>query len=541
MGSLFVLPRFTPINGSGRPYSGCKLYIYRASTSTLASVYEDSGLTSYLTNPVVADSNGQLPAIYLDPNTGYNYRVVLKTSSDVELWSEDDVPAGSITSEDVGRSLYPRTTAEIAASATPTAYQYPPGDLRRYGGVGDGSADDTAPWQQAIAQCAAGGEEVYVPPGTWQVGTGVSTGANVTIRGAGFSSVVRTSASITVLTISDTVVIRDLKIKKSGGASTAKAIAWVNCFSSVLENVWIEGFQYGIYGEKTVWTSFKNIRAYNCTYAFYLWAGASPTSWNIDWYNNANTFDNCVADTGTDGFTVYGMGSTFINCTAQDLTGFGFSLQGRSAGDTSKGFTLIEPYCEYCKPFRFRYTRVRISGGFCQGAATLGAAYASIVDAVSSDIVFDDIGLVTHDYFSKDYVLDASNVYNGRPLFALSNTMSNSAKIYPPSSDSEVTAKSVSLPVGSPGTYQTVSYTFSNGKSYRVDVCGVRNGSAAMSASFLVHYYDGTTNSVDKIGGNSVLLAQMSGSSLQLALNYASGNPFVGTAFISQIASITEA
>lgn len=36
-----------------------------------------------------------------------------------------------------------RTASEIAAGVTPTNYAYPPGDVRRYGAVGDGSHDDT--------------------------------------------------------------------------------------------------------------------------------------------------------------------------------------------------------------------------------------------------------------------------------------------------------------------------------------------------------------------------------------------------------------
>jgi hypothetical protein len=42
--------------------------------------------------------------------------------------------------------MNPRTAAEIAASVTPTNYQYPEGDIRRYGAVVDGSTDDRAAW-----------------------------------------------------------------------------------------------------------------------------------------------------------------------------------------------------------------------------------------------------------------------------------------------------------------------------------------------------------------------------------------------------------
>lgn len=43
-----------------------------------------------------------------------------------------------------------RTAAEIAAGVTPTNFAYEPGDVRRYGAVGDGAVDDTSAIQSAL-------------------------------------------------------------------------------------------------------------------------------------------------------------------------------------------------------------------------------------------------------------------------------------------------------------------------------------------------------------------------------------------------------
>jgi hypothetical protein len=83
---------------------------------------------------------------------------------------------------------YARTAAEIAASVTPTAYQYPPGDVRRYGATGNGTTDDTAAVVAAINAAKQnanttswGGTPVYFPAGIYSVTDGVLTyGSNAT-------------------------------------------------------------------------------------------------------------------------------------------------------------------------------------------------------------------------------------------------------------------------------------------------------------------------------------------------------------------------
>ena len=60
------------------------------------------------------------------------------------------------------------TAAELAASVTPTDIGYQPGDVRRYGAVGDGSTDDTAAIQAALNSNG----QVWLQPGlTYMVST----------------------------------------------------------------------------------------------------------------------------------------------------------------------------------------------------------------------------------------------------------------------------------------------------------------------------------------------------------------------------------
>jgi hypothetical protein len=90
-GSLFVTPRFRPVNSSGTPLAGATLTFHSAGTANLETIYADSDLTTPLSNPITADSGGEFRAIYLDSTL--LYRITLKASSGVQIWSDDFVPA----------------------------------------------------------------------------------------------------------------------------------------------------------------------------------------------------------------------------------------------------------------------------------------------------------------------------------------------------------------------------------------------------------------------------------------------------------------
>lgn len=128
-GTQFISPRYVPVNGSGTPYPLSKLYFYRAGTTTAQNTYTTQALSTAHANPVVANSSGQFAAIYLNPDSGYDYKVVHKTSADVTLWTEDNIVLdGSQTAT---------TAAETSAGVTPADKSYAPGDSRRYSTLAD--------------------------------------------------------------------------------------------------------------------------------------------------------------------------------------------------------------------------------------------------------------------------------------------------------------------------------------------------------------------------------------------------------------------
>lgn len=127
--------------------AGYLIHTYVAGSTTPIPTYTDSTLSVANTNPIVLRSNGRLPSSVWAP-AGALIKMVMTDSFG------NAIPGATIDNlpgiNDVTVSFYPRTPNEIAAGVTPVSYLYPPGNPRRYGALGNGSADDTAPVQTAL-------------------------------------------------------------------------------------------------------------------------------------------------------------------------------------------------------------------------------------------------------------------------------------------------------------------------------------------------------------------------------------------------------
>lgn len=101
---LFSTPQAVRVDSTGTPYPSAKAYFYLSGTLTATDTYQDGLLGTAHANPVVADSAGQFPAIYLDPDI--NYRCILKESDDTTIDDVDPVSkpmiAGDVVIADVG-------------------------------------------------------------------------------------------------------------------------------------------------------------------------------------------------------------------------------------------------------------------------------------------------------------------------------------------------------------------------------------------------------------------------------------------------------
>lgn len=235
---------------NGNPLSGGLLYTYEAGTTTPQTTYTDSNGNVANANPIVLDAAGRVPyQVWL---TGAaTYKFILKTSTGVTVWSEDDVPAEvdfATLAASSGSSLIGFLQAGTGAVArTAQSKMRDVVSVKDFGAVGDGVADDTAAIQAALNASYG----VYFPSGTYLVSSTLTLRTRHNLKGeSAQSTTLQANTNITVLSATDKqrIVIEDLEIFGIGKAtSTGSGIQLVNTPYCVFSRVYIIGFNRGVY------------------------------------------------------------------------------------------------------------------------------------------------------------------------------------------------------------------------------------------------------------------------------------------------------
>jgi hypothetical protein len=208
MASRFISP-FSDVGSGIKPSSGAKLFFSPSGidfATQQKDTYTDEAATTPNTNPVIADASGVFSDIYLLGS----YKVVLKDKNDVQIWEADpvrenvNIENGIAIYEDVASLKLASLTAGqivntkgyytagdggqaeylIAASQAVDGY----GDhtlangnvallqfsgavnVKQFGAVGDGAADDTAAIQAAINAVSVGGKIIGIGTDTYYFG-----------------------------------------------------------------------------------------------------------------------------------------------------------------------------------------------------------------------------------------------------------------------------------------------------------------------------------------------------------------------------------
>lgn len=101
---LFPLSRQQQFDTNNKALSGAKLYLFDGGTSTPRTGYKDLALTSPHPNPIVADSAGRFPLIYLDD--GY-YRQRLTSRTGTLIFDDDGIPVLTTSAGGAGTTVDP--------------------------------------------------------------------------------------------------------------------------------------------------------------------------------------------------------------------------------------------------------------------------------------------------------------------------------------------------------------------------------------------------------------------------------------------------
>lgn len=167
MAQLFVSPFLPAFTNLGAVAPGATLTFYDTGTSTEADIWADEAMTEALANPVIADSAGRFPDIFLDPDL--RYRVVLKTSADVVIDEVEGYTSGAgVLKQQLAASTGAALIGVSGGGSLQTSLTRMNAllfDAARWGVVADGS-DMTGPLNAVIDACeAAGGGIIQLPRG----------------------------------------------------------------------------------------------------------------------------------------------------------------------------------------------------------------------------------------------------------------------------------------------------------------------------------------------------------------------------------------
>jgi len=210
--SLIPTPVMQFLDANGAPLVGGKVYTYAAGTSTPLETYTDQGGATPNANPVILNSRGEA-AIWFG---ALSYKLILKTSADVLIWTADNVTAAlAALAASSGSSLIGFIASGTGAVArTVQSKERDIVSVKDFGAVGDGTANDTTAIQAAenalstIIGSSANGTRngsLLFPPGKYKITSGLLKSRTTTWEGYGAElSFTALSASSTAISIYDT-------------------------------------------------------------------------------------------------------------------------------------------------------------------------------------------------------------------------------------------------------------------------------------------------------------------------------------------------
>lgn len=184
MAQLFWLSGQTLVDGTGTPYALAKANFYVTGTTTRLATYTSAGLSVSNDNPVVADSDGRFPPIYL---AAARYKVVLTDDNDVQIGDDLDPVDGVL-------SLIQSASAPSPTYAFLRYHNTSDGNVYRRNStnsawINEGPVDGLGNAATVTQQLAGTATDAFSTPdsvaGLWQRGADLASASTLSLPAAG--------------------------------------------------------------------------------------------------------------------------------------------------------------------------------------------------------------------------------------------------------------------------------------------------------------------------------------------------------------------
>ena len=365
--------------------------VYVAGTSTAATLYSDNGTTP-LANPFLSSSTGQV-AFYAANGT---YDLVVSkigyltvTISAIEL---DDLLASTGSS---GVGYIAAGTGAVATTVQTKLRESV--SVKDFGAVGDGTTDDSA----AINAAIASNRNIYFPAGTYFIASSiqVASKSNVVLQGAGVDvAIIKCSSSSTFtvpaldITSSTTASVNGLTVDSNSNSSlnSLAVVRFVSCTDTV-------------FSDNKILHSYVGLSVNSCVRfrveRNYLRKNAVATTLNYN-INVSSTLSVCSQGEVNDNFCL-NSGSGFIgadinisrNQFISNSYGAGIATFGNGATGTTPGFF----YGKYFVSDNLcRNGTQRDSDGYMVAGMEIAGAYSRIENNTVHDNAGEGIRLFAY-------------------------------------------------------------------------------------------------------------------------------------------------
>jgi len=114
-------------DNSGNVLSGGKIFTYAAGTTTPQATYTSAGGGTALANPIILDAAGRVPTGEIWLTDGLQYKFIIKTSTDVQIGSYDNIVGINSNFVNYTNSQEIQTATSGQTVFTLTTMQYQPG------------------------------------------------------------------------------------------------------------------------------------------------------------------------------------------------------------------------------------------------------------------------------------------------------------------------------------------------------------------------------------------------------------------------------